>query len=139
MALLWNLNQRKVLITMLPSSIIVFTLNSSKLILLAKISLVRSNIDFLWCVRRFWNNNFILWSSSLKWIILVWRIQYIQYQNPSLLLNLDLSTYSWMCSEATGSSTTSFVLKETYLEGSKSAGLWWSAPFLCLHPSTSDI
>ena len=45
-------------------------------------------------------------------------------QNPSLLLSLDLSTYSWMCSWSTGSSTTSRVLKETYLDGSKSAGLW---------------
>lgn len=63
----------------------------------------------------------------------------MEHQNPSLLLSLDLSTYSWICSELTGSSTISLVLKETYLEGSKSAGLWWIAPFLCLHASTSEI
>jgi hypothetical protein len=57
-------------------------------------------------------------------------------QNPSLLLSLDLSTYSWMCCWSTGSSTTSLVLKEIYLVGSKSAGLCLSAPFLLLHAST---
>jgi hypothetical protein len=54
-------------------------------------------------------------------------------QNPSLLLSLDLSTYSWMCSLLTGSSTASLTLKEAYLEGSKSFGLWWRAPFCCFH------
>jgi hypothetical protein len=44
-------------------------------------------------------------------------------QNPSLLLSRERSTYSWMCSVLTGSSTTSRTLKDAYLEGSKSLGL----------------
>ena len=59
-------------------------------------------------------------------------------QKPSLLLNLDCSTYWWICSASTGSSTTSFTLKEAYLVGSKSAGLSWKAPFLFLHALTSE-
>lgn len=58
-------------------------------------------------------------------------------QNPSLLLNLDLSTYSWICSLGTGSSTSSLTLNEAYLDGSKSLGLWWTAPLMALHLSTS--
>lgn len=56
-------------------------------------------------------------------------------QNPNLLDSLDLSTYSWMCCWSTGSSTTSLVLNETYLEGSKSAGLCFRAPNLALAAS----
>ena len=44
-----------------------------------------------------------------------------------------------MCSEATGSSTTSFTEKEAYREGSKSLGMVWRAPFLLLQSSTSLI
>lgn len=61
------------------------------------------------------------------------------HQNPNLLLSLDLSTYSWICCWSTGSSTTSLVLKETYLEGSKSAGLSWSLPLRALQASISEI
>jgi hypothetical protein len=59
-------------------------------------------------------------------------------QNPSLLLNLDFSTYSWMCCWSTAYSTTSRVLKETYLDGSKSAGLWVSGLLVLFHLSISD-
>ncbi len=59
-------------------------------------------------------------------------------QNPSLRLNLDFSTYSWMCCWSTAYSTTSRVLKETYLDGSKSAGLWVSGLLVLFHLSISD-
>ena len=58
-------------------------------------------------------------------------------QKPSLLLSLDLSTYSWICCWSTGSSTTSLVLNEAYRDGSKSAGLCLRAPLTALHLSTS--
>ena len=60
-------------------------------------------------------------------------------QNPSLLLSLDLSTYSWMCCWSTGSSTTYFIVNDAYLLGSKSVGLVRSAPLRCLHASTYDV
>ena len=60
-------------------------------------------------------------------------------QNPNLLLSLDLSTYSWIWAWSTGSSTTSRVLNETYLLGSKSCGLVRSAPLRALQASISLI
>lgn len=71
------------------------------------------------------------------WVLCMIRKLKWCYQNPSLLLNLDLSTYSWICSLLTGSSTASLTLKEAYLDGSKSLGMVWSAPLACLHCSTS--
>lgn len=65
------------------------------------------------------------------------EINAIYDQKPSLLLSLDLSTYSWMCSDGTGYSTTSRTLKEAYLEGSKSLGWACKAPFLARQASTS--
>lgn len=81
----------------------------------------------------FWHASMIvLWSIASKY-----DNEMDGNQNPSLLLSLDLSTYSWMCSLLTGSSTTSLTLKEAYLEGSKSLGATCTAPFLALHASTS--
>ncbi len=59
------------------------------------------------------------------------------YQKPNLLESLDLSTYSWICCCSTGYSTTSLVLKATYLDGSKSAGLCFKVPNLALCASIS--
>lgn len=62
---------------------------------------------------------------------------YVANQNPSRLLNLLRSTYSWICSLLTGSSTASLTLKEAYLLGSKSLGGACRTPLACLHCSTS--
>ena len=65
------------------------------------------------------------WTTQGLWILSRWVIsdvcdtrmmmysyKWVCNQNPSLLLSLDLSTYSWMCYEATGYSTTSRTLNE---------------------------